>query len=117
MSTLRDRVVGLLSVTIDELRANERNHEGHDDVAVKIVAKARVIVSTLRDRYADGAPKALHRTAAQETRDLSELLEKIGKDSGNANAARDLEYAARRLNFFIVTNADVNGDVKFRFRT
>jgi hypothetical protein len=95
----------------------ERIHSGHDDAAVKYIAHARALVTGLRDRYPYGAPKAIHPAAAQEIRDLAERLKRIGKQSGNATAARNLSHESGRLNNFLATTGFVIGsDMTYRFR-
>jgi hypothetical protein len=116
MSTLRDDAVATLSVSISELDGCILILEGRDDRAAAVISSAKPHVVALRDKYADGAPAPLPELAAQEMRELSDLLEKMGTESGNEHAKRDLVHESRRLNFFITSNnIMIDSDARYRF--
>lgn len=116
MDSLRDDAIATLSFSISELEACVLNLERHDDRAVAIIRSAKPHVVTLRDRYASGAPEPLPALAAQELRELSDLLEKMGEESGNEHAARDLKHESGRINHFIMSrNIMVDSGAQYRF--
>jgi hypothetical protein len=116
MSTIRDEAVAILSWTISELDGCALNLDGHDDRAAFSIRSAKPHVVALRDKYAEGASSPLPPLAAQELRELSDLLEKIGEDSGNEYAARDLKHESDRISHFIMShNIMVDSDARYQF--
>jgi len=105
METIRDRAIGTLSHIVNEMTAYEDTIYAHNDPAAKVIGSAKIHVIRLRDRYADGAPKEIHPLAAQELRELCDLLEKTGDDSGNANAADTLRHLSGTLSHFMMNAA------------
>jgi hypothetical protein len=116
MSTLREEAVAILSWSISELDGCVENLDGHDDRAVAVIRTAKPLVVALRDKYASGAPAALPALAAQELRELSDLLEKMGTESFNQYAERDLKHESERISHFIMShNIMVDSDARYRF--
>ena len=116
MNPLRDQAIAILSWSISELDGCVMNLEGHDNRAVAVIRAARPHLTALRDRYADGAPTPLPALAAQELRELSDLLEKIGTESGNQYAERDLKHESDRISHFIMShNVMVDSDARYQF--
>jgi hypothetical protein len=108
MPTLRENAVAILSLSEREMATLAGIHDGRDDVAAKTIRAARPLVVELRDRYADDAQKPLHAEAAQEIHELGEALEKMGRDSKNEIALRDLKHESDRLHHFV---SSAGGDV------
>lgn len=102
MDTLRERVIGILSGTVDNLTFWEGNHANDDDVAVKVIASAKPHVIELIERYSADAPNPIYPRAAQELLALAKTLRTIGEASGNATAHRDLEHEAALLDQFVM---------------
>jgi hypothetical protein len=96
MATRRERVVVTLTWSITELTGAERNHRGHDQIAVETIHAANEHVIELRDRYAS-APEPIRPAAAHEIRDLVDLLRKLGENSGSTFSARDLRIESENI--------------------
>jgi hypothetical protein len=109
--TLRERVIGLLTSSESEFTGVARNNESAGDAAAaKIIRDARLHVVQLRDRYLDeDQGKELEPTAAQDIYDLAQKIAKIGKDSKNANADRDLKFESDRLHYILAAAASEIG--------
>jgi signal transduction histidine kinase len=109
--TLRERLIGLLSVSESEFTGAARNNEAEGDAeAAKIIRAARLHVVKLRDWYAsEDQSKEVEPTAAQDIYELGQMIEKIGKDSKNANAMRDLKFESDRLHQILAAAADEIG--------
>jgi hypothetical protein len=105
--TLRELVIGLLTSSESEFTGVAGNNESAGDAAAaKIIRDARLHVVELRDRYLDeDQGKELEPTAAQDIYDLAKKIEKIGKDSKNANAGRDLKFESDRLRYILTAAA------------
>ena len=117
-STLRDRVIGALSLQEKELRGYIKIHERDDKAAAPITRKALEEVVELRDRYAAEGSAPLDPSAAQDVYELAERVKTIGEKSGNATAARDLKFVSGALHYIVMsTTPEIDiADGKRRFR-
>lgn len=116
MNSLRDQAIATLFYGISEVEGSARNHRGHDDRAAQVILSAKPYLVALRDKYDDGAPEPLPALAAQEMRDLSDILRKIGEESRNPRAERDLKQVAGLLDpVLLYPNLFVDSDGRFQF--
>jgi hypothetical protein len=116
MSTLRDGAIATLSRVISELDGYVVIRRRNDERAATLIGTVKSHVVALRDHYTSDVSEPLPPLAAEELRELSDFMAKLGEESGNEHARSDLKHVAGLIDVFITSNnIAIISDSRYRF--